>query len=122
MTRTTPTARLLPALAAGAILLLAPLAATASHPGVIVRPEEYPELRTLATIEPWATMHAAALADAGSITVNAGDSVTIRANRLSQLMSANALAYLLQPDPAARRVHLGRIDAAMTWWDPSVPG
>lgn len=122
MTCPLPVARLLPALSAGALLLLATSAATASHPGVIVRPEEYPELRTLATIDPWATMHAAALADVGSIAINPDDSVTIRANRLSQLMSANALAYVLEPDPAARRVHLGRIDAAMTWWDPSVPG
>lgn len=76
----------------------------------------------LATIEPWATMHASALADASSTTVAAGDSVIIRANRLSLLMSANALAYVLEPDPAARRTYLDRIDAAMTWWDPSAPG
>jgi hypothetical protein len=104
------------------VLLFGGLTAMADHPFIAVSSGEYSTLRALAAYPPWDGMASNAFSAATNTTVTATDSITDRSKDLSILMSANALAYILETNTVTRRAYKDTIIDNFTWWDPNTTG
>ena len=69
-------------------------------PSIIVRESEYEALRARASQSPWSNMKTAAISDAGTLTYDPGITPYGKGKcmRLRDIVSSNALAYILDPD------------------------
>lgn len=89
------------------------------HPHLLVRREQFEELRARRARSPWREFAATALADAEVLTDDLTDTFRHRAENLARALSVNALAHVLEPadGETTRRRIVGLIGA----FDPDDP-
>jgi hypothetical protein len=96
------------------------------HPSLLVTGEEIAALRARASQAPYDSIRSQAISIANSATLareaTSAGNIRDRAVRMSEIMSATALAYLLETDPAIRARHRDKIVAHMAFWDPGAVG
>lgn len=80
-----------------------------NHPFLIVKKEQFDDLRAKASVEPWKSMKADAIARANIAVVTSGSS-TSKAYNLQYHVGAAALAYILDEDNAQKHAHTVRDD------------
>jgi hypothetical protein len=96
-------------------VVLTPARLRAQHPFLIVTEANYPTLRALATQSPWSNMKAAAISDVQSLNYNVSNKYKDKALRMSNIVSAGALAYILDPNNSSTyitKVH----DTIVNYW------
>lgn len=86
-----------------------PVEEPSNHPFLIVKKEQFAELRAKADAEPWKSMRADAIARS-NITVNTSGSSSSNAYNLQYHIGAAALAYILDEDNAQKHAHRVRDD------------
>jgi hypothetical protein len=84
------------------------------HPFLLVKSSEFSALQSLAAGNPWAGMKAAALKNA-LLQFDTSKTYQGQCWRLSEMMSANALCYIL--DPNNRATYKNRIVSAFAYWN-----
>jgi len=77
------------------------------HPFLIVTESNYPTLRALAEQPPWSQMKADAVSDVQTLVYNPADSYGRKARRIGDIVSAGALAYIL--DPPNRSTYISKV-------------
>jgi hypothetical protein len=82
-----------------------------NHPFLIVTESNYPALRALAEQSPWSRMKADAISDVRTLVYKPEDSYGTKAGRLGDIVSAGALAYIL--DPPSRATYVSKIYSTM---------
>jgi len=84
-------------------------------PFMIVDESEYDALRALAASPgPWQTMRSSAISYMNSYSYSESDSLDTRINRMNNLCSSGALAYIL--DPANATYYLNKMKTALAGW------
>lgn len=96
------------------------------HPSLLVTSSEVAGLRARAAQAPFDSMRSQAVDIANNATLateatNAGN-IRARSVRMSEIMSATALAYLLETNPTIRARYRDKIAAHMAFWDPKATG
>ncbi len=120
-------------IAAGLLVALGALAAPAfaapgdiPHPSLLLTNADIPALRARATQTPHATIRSQAFTIANTVTLPAvattAANVNDRAVQLNNIMSATALAYMLETDAAKRRTYRDKIVAHLGFWNPTATG
>ncbi|NLY18522.1 MAG: DNRLRE domain-containing protein [Clostridiaceae bacterium] len=85
-----------------------------SHPFILVSVSEYAELQSRANQEPWKTWKSQAIADAKSLTFDAGASFNTRCTQMREIMETCALAYIL--DPGNRSTYATKVYNTLGYW------
>ncbi len=93
-----------------------------AHPFLVVREADIPALRAKAAVSPFSNMRTAAINSANSLTFSTSGSIRDRSLRLNNIMSATALAYLLETNATTRAAHLAKIVDHMKYWNPAQTG
>lgn len=96
------------------------------HPSLLVTDAEIAGLRARATQSPYSEIRSQAINIANTQTLSAeattAANIKDRALRQADIMSATALAYLLETDAAKRRTYRDKIVAHMSFWNPNAVG
>ncbi|HYE06219.1 MAG TPA: Gfo/Idh/MocA family oxidoreductase [Planctomycetota bacterium] len=86
------------------VIGLIAMAAAAEHPCLLFRAADIPALQERAAREPWRTMASNVLAQLPTLTVDPTAEYAVRCERIAEIASAAALAWLV--DPPGRPAHL----------------
>ena len=89
------------------------------HPFMLVREDQYPELRQRADQEPWRTMKGHAIAECNALAfprITASACLGSDAFCMHAIMGSCSLAYIL--DPANSAVYLEKVRSAIPYWEP----
>jgi hypothetical protein len=78
-----------------------------NHPFLIVTESDYPALRALAEQSPWSQMKADAISDVQTLVCNPADDYGRKVGRMGDIVSAGALAYIL--DPPNSSTYVGKV-------------
>jgi len=92
-----------------------PVVSAREHPFLLVKESDFDELQKLALASPWKELKQLAIHNASNLVYDSGDDYKDRATRLSEIMGANALAYIL--DPARRHTYTRNILENINRWD-----
>lgn len=99
--------------------------ATSEHPFLLVKESEYLELREHATQEPWKSITAKAIHQAGTLTYSAGfraGDYPANCNLMTEIMEACSLAYILDQNENNKKLYRDKILDTLAYWEPGVPG
>lgn len=100
-------------------------AAVPTHPFLLVKESEYPELRKRAAQEPWKSMKVEAMRKAGALTYNTGfkaGDYPANCNLMTEIMEACSLAYILDLDENNKKLYREKILDTFTYWEPGISG
>jgi hypothetical protein len=101
-------------------LVLTPRRLQAQHPFLIVTEANYPTLRALAAQSPWSDMKSAAISDVQSLNYNVSNKYKDKALRMTNIVSAGALAYILDPNNSS--TYLTKVHDTMVNYWPDLRG
>lgn len=92
------------------------------HPFLLVKESEYEHLRELAQQSPWKELKETALQDAAIMEFDPNRSIAYnsRCEKLSDTISATALAFILDPDN--QEAHKAKILDLIDYWNPEREG
>ncbi|UCE08126.1 MAG: heparinase II/III family protein, partial [bacterium] len=82
-----------------------------THPHIIVKESDYPNLRTRSEKLPWSAMKSKAINDAKNFNYDSGASYSSKCTRAHDIASACALAYIL--DPNSRSIYIEKVETQL---------
>jgi len=86
-----------------------------NHPFLIVAESNYPALRALAEQLPWSQMKTDAISDVQTLVYNSADDYEKKAQLMGDIVSAGALAYIL--DPSNSSTYISKVyDTMVNYW------